>query len=300
MKSTIYQQICCNQLVYNLKKTDINLVDQNGVRQRIKHGWNSPEMQIGPYYVDGYAIVDGKQIIYEFNGCAYHSCVRCKPVRINQNEEERKFFFKNLPNSKIVDISSCEWYAQKCDMDIHLYEPEISPLLLKKTVKECDIIGLVMEDRIYGFAVVDLRKQPEAQKWSRLNWPPIMQKEEILLEDISPWMRSLFDKSEFPKESIVQKMSADKLLLHTDLLKFYIENGFAVSKMYKFFEYEGSRCFENVYEKIYNARVEATEIGNSPDATDEEKAEAEMKATCVKLVSNSMYGSTLLVSFINC
>ena len=241
-------------------------------------------------------MVDGIQVIYEFNGCAYHSCERCRPVRLNENEDIRKSFFRNLPNSKIIEIASCEWYAQKCEMNIQAYNPEISPLLFNNNVKTCDIISLVMQDEIYGFAVVDLEKTSEAEKWLRLNWPPIIQKDEILYEDLPIWMQPLFEKSEFPKQTIVQKMSAKKLLLHSELLKFYLENGFIVTKLYKFFEYEGSRCFEDVYNKVYNARVEATEIGNSSDATAEQKAAAEMQATCVKLVSNSMYGSTLLVS----
>ena len=181
-------------------------------------------------------------------------------------------------------------------MDIQAYQPEISPLLFKKSAKACDIISLIMQDRIYGFAVVDIKQSPEAEKWLRVNWPPILQKDKILFEDIPIWMQPLFDRTEFPKETIVQKMAAEKLLLHTKLLKFYLENGFFVMKLHKFFEYQGSKCFENVYKKVYDARVEATEIGNSSDATAEEKASAEMQATCVKLVSNSMYGSTLLVS----
>ena len=124
-------------------------------------------------------------------------------MRVNQNEEVRKSFFKYLPNSKIVEIASCEWHAQKCEMDIQAYQPEISPLLFKKSAKSCDIISLIMQDRIYGFAVVDIKQSPEAEKWLRVNWPPILQKDKILFEDIPIWMQPLFDRTEFPKEIIV-------------------------------------------------------------------------------------------------
>ena len=94
-------------------------------------------------------------------------------------------------------------------------------------------------------------------------------------------------------------MHAKELLLHTELLRFYMENGFYVSKLHKFFEYQASPCFENVYRKVYEARVDATKIATDERSTPDMKASAERKATAVKLVSNSMYGSLLLVSFID-
>ena len=239
-------------------------------------------------------MVDGKQIIFEFNGCAYHSCERCKNVRVSRNEDARKLFFRNLQNTKIVEIASCEWYAEKCENEMP--ESDISPLLYQRVVHSNDIFSLIMEGKLYGFCVVDIEKGYGAEKWAQLNWPPLMQKDEILYDDIPDWMKPLFEESEFPKTTIVQKMSAKKLLLHTDLLRFYINNGFMLTCFHKFYEYQGSECFKNVYQRVYEARVEATEIVANQNATDEEKKLAEKKATAVKLVSNSMYGSLLLVS----
>ena len=140
------------------------------------HGWHSKEMMFGNYYVDGFAIVDGRRIIYEYNGCAYHSCEKCRPVRVNENEDARKAYFKSLPNTKIVEIASCEWYSDKCEMNLKALKSEISPLLYKKIVSTGEIMRLVARQQIYGFAVVDLEKSPSAKKWARLNYPPIMQK----------------------------------------------------------------------------------------------------------------------------
>ena len=247
------------------------------------NGWNSKEVQIGRFYVDGWAMVDGRQIIFEYNGCAFHSCERCKTVRRSENEEERKRFFKNLANSQVVSISGCEWHAQKFEIQ---FTPSISPLLLERTVDTPKLLALTQQGSINGFMIVDISRTDGAQKWMDINWPPIFQKEEILYQDLPEWMRPLFSGTEFPCKTIVQKMNAKKILLHTELIKFYLENGFRVSKIWKFYEYQGMNCFKNVYDKVYRARVEATEDKDS------------MKATAVKLVSNSMYGTLLLVSFI--
>ena len=206
-------------------------------------------------------------------------------MRLTKYDEERRSqFFKSLSNTTLVSTSSCEWYAEKCETDFQDYEPQISPLLFERTVKEGDLVSLAADGKVYGFMVVDLEKGPGSEKWEALNWPPIMQKSEICYDDLPEWMKELYDSSEFPKETIVQRMHAKKLLLHTSLLRFYLENGFYVTKLHKFYEYQGAECFKKVFRTVYEARVAATETKD------------ELKATAVKLVSNSMYGTLLLVS----
>ena len=200
------------------------------------------------------------------------------------DEEPRKNYFSSLENTKVITTSSCEWYAEKCEIDFKQYTPEISPLLFERTVKVDTLISLAKQGLLYGFMVVDIEKTKAAKKWVDVNWPPIMQKAEIFYNDLPAWMRKLYNQEEFPKETIVQRMQANKLLLHTSLVKFYLENGFYIKKLHKVYEYQGARCFAKVFKTVYEARVEATETKD------------DMKATAVKLVSNSMYGSLLLVS----
>ena len=261
------------------------MVDKNGRRQKITHGWNEKEVQIERWYCDGYAKVDGRQIVFEYNGCAYHSCEKCRQIRVFKNDEEpRKRFFQSLPNTKLITTTSCEWYAEKFEIDFSKYTPAISPLLFERTVSESRLISMVKQGRLYGFMVVDLEKGQGWEKWAALNWPPIMQKAQIYHEDLPEWMGELYDRNDFPIETIVQRMQAKSLLLHTSLVKFYLENGFHVTKLHKVYEYQGAECFKKVYRTVYEARVAATETMD------------DLKATAVKLVSNSMYGSLLLVS----
>jgi len=77
-------------------------------------------------------------------------------------------------------------------------------------------------------------------------------------------------------------------LLHTELIKFYCDNGFVINDVHHIFEYQGSECFKMVYDQVYKARVEAT-------ATEDQEGD-HRKATAVKLTSNAMYGQMLMVS----
>ena len=183
----------------------------------------------------------------------------------------------------MITMTSCQWAKDRLKLN---YEPGISPLLYHKTIKSQDLLPLLRSGKIYGFVTVDISATPDAEKFRKLNWPPIFQKEEIFYEDLPTWMQKISSKEEFPKSTIVQKMGAQNILLHTHLVEFYLKNGFEITKIHKFYEYEGETCFERVFKNVYEARVQATETKN------------EMKATAVKLVSNSMYGQLLLVKLI--
>ncbi len=58
-------------------QNDQRLINSSGVRSKIIFGWNSREVKIGPYRVDGYALVDQQCYIFEYNGCFHHGCDLC-------------------------------------------------------------------------------------------------------------------------------------------------------------------------------------------------------------------------------
>ena len=131
--------------------------------------------------------------------------------------------------------------------------------------------------------MVDIEPTTSANKFLHLNWPPILKKMDIQAKQLPNWMS--VDEKSFPRKTVVQSMRATEILLHSELLNFYLENGFKVTKIYKFYEYEGRKCLKPVHDAIYTARVAAT-IEND-----------NCRATAVKLTSNAMYGQTLMVSF---
>ena len=65
----------------------------------------------------------------------------------------------------------------------------------------------------------------------------------------------------------------------------YIENGFKITKVHKFFEFQKHPCYKFAHDRVYEARVKATKEKN------------DKKQTAIKLVSNSMYGQMILVRY---
>lgn len=260
------------------------LVNENGRRSKLFSSWNSKEISFGNYRVDGWAIVDGCQIIFEYRGCHVHFCQKCNRDKIlRKNERERKKFFSSFKNTRMVEIQSCEW--QKLSLK-NKYVSKVSCLMQKNVIRSEDLVKLLAQNKLFGFALVDLDLASTSyrEKFLKINWLPIIQKTTIEFEDLSPWMRARMNPKDFPREKqIVQGLKASKILIHTELLALYTRLGFNVKKVHKLFEYEASACFKEVYDKTYSARVKATIEKNV------------FKATAIKLVSNSMFGATLLV-----
>jgi hypothetical protein len=177
-------------------------------------------------------------------------------------------------------MKECEWKERRKTLN---YLSKISPLLFKHKLGENQMMKVLEKNILYGFWMVDIEPLPEANKFLHLNWPPILKKMDVHADQLPDWMH--VNKKSFPRQTVVQTMRATEILLHSELLNFYLTNGFQVTKIHKFYEYEGRKCLLPVHDAIYNARVAAT-IEND-----------NCRATAVKLTSNAMYGQTLMVSF---
>lgn len=122
---------------------------------------------------------------------------------------------------------------------------------------------MLLEDKqLYGFVIVDLEATPEADKFKRLNYPPIFSRETVEFNWLPKWMQEHALESTFPRSTLVQRMEAKEIFLHTELLAFYLENGYKLTKVHRFIEYEPAKCFSDFYEKAYKLRVKATIEGN--------------------------------------
>ena len=262
--------------------TTSRLLNRKGKRCKIVSGWNSEEVKIGKYFVDGFAKVDDKQYIFEYNGCRFHPCNLCATNNIgrsNEDEQIRRQYLQQF--GELITMQECRWKNIRQSLN---YSPRISKFLFNEIITHDYMEHILTNGEMYGFCLVDLEGTDEAAKWLEMNWPPILVKEDILYSDLPEWMKDCTNEKGFPMNTIVQSMHGTEILLHTILLKYYLENGFKLSKVHKVFEYQGERCFKKIYDTVYKSRVEATEAGDN------------MKATAVKLTSNSMYGSLLLVS----
>ena len=177
-------------------------------------------------------------------------------------------------------MRECEWNkVNKANLP-----SAISSLLHKSRVSEETLLKEILADNIYGFAVVDIQPGPRTKKFLNLNWLPIIRHDEIQFSDLPLFMQRPEIAKTFPRRTLVQTLHATEILLHTKLIQWYVEQGFTIKKIYRMFEYQRYGCYKDVHDRVYEARVKATEEKNNK------------KATAIKLVSNSMYGQMIMVS----
>ena len=144
---------------------------------------NGRECKIGPFFVDGMAILpNGKTRIYEFNGCYWHrhNCLLCKKL---YTEEDRKIYERTIAREKFLkkcgfevkSIWECEFRElQKSHPALDNPFDFISPFTRKnrKSVTEHELIQGVMNGDLCGFMLVDI-EVPEDRKDEFCDFPPL-------------------------------------------------------------------------------------------------------------------------------
>ena len=80
---------------------------------------------------------------------------------------------------------------------------------------------------------------------------------EVSRKDISPLMRDFAEKTKClpqPRKMLIGSYFAKKIFLITPLVKWYLEQGLVVTKVYEFVEYVPKQCFRGFGESVSEAR----------------------------------------------
>ena len=114
---------------------------------------------------------------------------------------------------------------------------------------------------------------------------PVFKNTEICRDDIGEFMKTYAEENDImsrPRRSLIGSMKGEKILLATLLLKWYLEHGLEVTRVYQVIEYTPKPCFKPFGDAVSNAR-------RTGDA-DPSKA---IIADTMKLVGNSSFGKTI-------
>lgn len=90
-KTILYKKLMTTQKIsmgsvewLDYMSNDERLINSNGERAHIISGWNSREVKLGPYKVDGYCQVDDICYVFEYDGCNFHKCKECSHIGIGK------------------------------------------------------------------------------------------------------------------------------------------------------------------------------------------------------------------------
>ena len=246
--------------------------------KHISHLMNSgSEKRIGPFLVDGYDATS--DTCYEFYGCWFHSHIECNLSGSLSPKQKKKRYERTMKREAYI--------RQRCENLIVIWECEY--LLLKKNVPNLqsiinssrppfyqknkkqvsfhNIVQSIKNNTLYGFIECDIsttHKRNESvestsyQYFSEMS--PIFCTTEVSYEHFGAHMQSFVNEHKLSTRNrtlLVGGMSAKKILLHSKLLKWYLDHGMYITRIYEVIEFTPSKCFTDFTTTITQTRREA-------------------------------------------
>jgi hypothetical protein len=269
------------------------------------------EKRIGHLLVDGFD--PDTKTVYQFHGCFYHAH-ECILKKTKDEKQKRKLISRQKMTQagsnyiksqgyKLVEIYECEFNnLKKTDHNLREFVRQQLSLFTRKKpgqVTETEIIGGILSDDLFGMAEVDISVP---NSWGEVYFKPetpldpysyfsemcpIFGNIDVPFEEIGDLMKEYieeFDLSKRPRRLLIGAMKAEKILLATPLLKWYIKHGMKITKIHQTVEYNTpSHCFKGFVDEVTKARRQGD--------LDPKKS---VIADTMKLCGNAAYGSTLL------
>ena len=252
----------------------------------ITHLLNSEggEVRIGSskYRVDGFCA--DQRLCFEFNGCFYHACERCNADRMDDIHPYYPLTFAEVRERTRKKAEYLEHLGYgvvtKWECDFNREHPP--PKKPKKVMTEQVILNMVRTGELFGLVKVDIMT-PDHLKDRLDEFPAIFKNCDVGIDDVSPLMRRYCEKNKKltkPTRLLISSHKADRVLLITPLLKYYLELGLRVTKVHYTVHFPDHKpCFRAFADKVCEARRQGDK---DPDS--------EVLANTFKLVGNSAYG----------
>ena len=284
-KSHMSNQVSLKALQWlYMEQESVRCKDKYGNRVQMDHDYFQGEKTIFNSTVDGYAFIDGKHVVWEFNGCRWHSCSKCYPNWLEEasmEEIERKISWEH--KIKRLEDNNCVVHViWEHDFVIDATVNTQMPRILK-TDTESTLLQAIKDGSVFGFITCSVRTPEHLIKKFKdasFLFPPVISRTEITEDLLSPFMKERLSEQEgkLGKSTLIQTYNGDNLLLMTPLVQFYLENGMEVFDIKEFIQYVPGRGLAPFVEKVVSMRIEATD--ENDDA----------KQLTAKLFGNSGYG----------
>ena len=204
--------------------------------------------------------------VFQYHGCFFHGCPDCYTT-------ERDAPYKQYPSlsekyKNTIEISNgiinagyvleemwdCEWRTVKKSLKLdnsYLYPTET---IYKMT--EVEILEHVKNGNIFGAVVVDIQVPQELKNYFS-EMTPIFKNTMVKLNDIGEYMqRFLKDTGISFRDTryLIGSMFGTEILLITPLLKWYLEHGLVVTKVYQVIQFKPIRCFKEFSDQVSRDR----------------------------------------------
>ena len=122
--------------------------------------------------------------------------------------------------------------------------------------KEPTLLKAVMENTLFGFLEVDIHVPDSLLSYFE-EMPPLFCNTDVNYNDIGPFMQQYVKDQgllQKPRWLLISGMKAKKILLSSPYLRWLLQKGLVVTKIYQVIEYAQKRCFSQFVQDVSNAR----------------------------------------------
>ena len=127
-------------------------------------------------------------------------------------------------------------------------------------MSEAELLQLVRTEELFGFVRVDITIEDDALKERCKEFSPFFKHAHITRDDLGAHMKKFAEEAgmlKTPQKALIGSMHAQDFWVDTPLLKWYLDLGCKVTRVYEVVQYEGQCVFEKFVNDITDARREA-------------------------------------------
>lgn len=154
-----------------------------------------------------------------------------------------------------MEIWECEW------LTLTRTNLAVQKFLQSKFQRYLDSLHTLSKEQIlsavrigYLFGAIDCNiRVPKAVKQKFSEMPPIFKNAEISRKDIGDYIQAFAEEHDImprPRRSLIGSYCGEKILLATPLIKWYLEHGLKVTRIYQVIQYTPVPCFKPFGEAV--------------------------------------------------
>ena len=231
--------------------------------------------------VDGYH--KPTQTAYQFAGCFHHGCECSEPqdemsyahVQWTQKRErtEKMNRYHQLFSDRLVIMKECEWQRLKRtsqevkDFMKNEFESEYLPKMHLNDISDedlCeDVSKRILSDRLFGLVCLDIETPTELKEYFAI-FQPVIKNVELQFSHLSPTMQAIakengiMDENGKGRRNLIGSYFGKRMILITPLLKWYLQKGLKITKIYYIMQYRAHKVYEGFKDVVIQARQEAS------------------------------------------
>lgn len=226
-----------------------------GERIHIRHQLNNTEKHIGGRKFPLYGFSPQLQNVYQFHGCYWHrqDCVlnrgkelngkRDKPIAEIREETRANTDYIRSKGYLVLGRWKCQWH------DMKKTNRELQRFIATEVRRSQDQVKIMSPERILS--------EVRNEHFFGCKMCPIFKNIDISRDDIGEFMKASAENHNIlaqPRRRLISSKKREKVLLATPLLKWYLEHGLEVAKVYQVIEVTPEPCFKPFGDAVSDTR----------------------------------------------